>query len=355
MSVVATRNDLLYPLFVSAHPDLGFYQIKFFLDHKWRIVTIDDFAPIKFSQLRFAKCADVDELWVPLMEKAFAKLNGCYEHIASGNFSEGMTDLTGEGCETFELNPSMARDDSPTSFWKKLQYFISEQFLMGCSIGHGGSEHDTGNGLLTQHAYGILRCVTTRANQTRLVQLRNPWGKILRSIQCSISLICVSGMKEWSGRWSDGSREWTPELRAELNHKDADDGTFWMPFEDFVSCFTEFAGKTGEEKKKLSCLTPFHIVCRLLTDEFGKVWSKYDIHDQWTRETAGGCGNTPNWKLNPQFWLKVNSPTQCFFHVAQEDHRCKGRSVLEYSSIGLYLFRADDISQQASKKMNHCS
>ncbi len=94
----------------------------------------------------------------------------------------------------------------------------------GCSVGHGGPEQDRGNGLLTQHAYGILRCATTARGGQRLVQLRNPWG-----------------MKEWTGRWSDGSREWTPELRAELQHVDADDGSFWMAFEDFVCNFTEFA------------------------------------------------------------------------------------------------------------------
>lgn len=78
----------------------------------------------------------------------------------------------------------MAHDTDENSFWRKLCYFMEEQFLMGCSIGHGGTENDKGNGLLTQHAYGILRCATTRVSKTRLVQLRNPWG-----------------MKEWNGRW----------------------------------------------------------------------------------------------------------------------------------------------------------
>jgi hypothetical protein len=27
MSVVATRNDLMYPLFIAAHPEIGFYQV----------------------------------------------------------------------------------------------------------------------------------------------------------------------------------------------------------------------------------------------------------------------------------------------------------------------------------------
>ena len=38
MSVVATRDDLLYPLFVSAHPEYGFYQLKFYKDGDWRVV-----------------------------------------------------------------------------------------------------------------------------------------------------------------------------------------------------------------------------------------------------------------------------------------------------------------------------
>lgn len=115
---------------------------------------------------------------------------------------------------------------------------------------------------------------------------------------------------------------------SDLQHTNADDGTFWMCYEDFLANFTEFA------------------VCRLLTDSIGKVWCKYEAHSEWTRQTAGGCGNTPNWRLNPQFWVSVKKPTRVFFHLAQQDHRCEGRSVLEYASIGLYLFRADDISKQ---------
>lgn len=308
MSVVATRNDLLYPLFVSAHPSIGFYQIRFFIDAQWRVVTIDDYVPMKFGQIRFAKCVDKNEMWVPLMEKAFAKLMGCYEHITSGDFSEGMTNLTGEGCEIYPLNPSLARDSNPaTSLWEKLKYFASEQFLMGCAISHGGRERDR-NGLLTQHAYAILRCCEPKlAPGVRLVQLRNPWG-----------------MKEWSGSWSDGSREWNAAVRAELNHEDKDDGTFFMTFEDFLNNYTEMA------------------VCRLLTDSVGKVWSKYVMRGEWGPQTAGGCPNTQRWKLNPQYWLTVHQPVTVFFHLAQGDHRCEGISATAYESMGLYLYRVED-------------
>ena len=50
-----------------------------------------------------------------------------------------------------------------------------------------------------------------------LVQLRNPWGDT-----------------EWKGAWSDGAREWTPRIKAKVNYVDANDGSFYMSFEDFV-------------------------------------------------------------------------------------------------------------------------
>ena len=86
----------MYPLFESAHPEYGFYQIKIYKNARWRVVTVDDFVPMKFNQIRFGKCQDKSEVWVPLLEKAFAKLNGNYEACASGHFGEGMTDLTVE-------------------------------------------------------------------------------------------------------------------------------------------------------------------------------------------------------------------------------------------------------------------
>lgn len=68
LSVVATRNDLLFPLFVSCHLEYGFFQVKLFKNGAWRVVTIDDFVPMKWGQIRFGKCSDPNELWVPLVE-----------------------------------------------------------------------------------------------------------------------------------------------------------------------------------------------------------------------------------------------------------------------------------------------
>lgn len=55
----------------------------------------------------------------------------------------------------------------------------------------------------------------------RLVQLRNPWG-----------------YGEWTGKWSDNSQMWTQQLREQLGGVHvSDDGTFFMPFNDFKAYF----------------------------------------------------------------------------------------------------------------------
>lgn len=43
------------------------------------------------------------QLWVPLMEKALAKLYGSYEAIARGACADGLQSLTGEPSEVLYL------------------------------------------------------------------------------------------------------------------------------------------------------------------------------------------------------------------------------------------------------------
>lgn len=77
------------------------------------------------------------------------------------------------------------------------------------------------NGLFPEHAYAILQLRSCKG--FNFIQLRNPHGHGI----------------EWNGKWSDGDAAWReqPEIAAELGAVDADDGAFWMAFEDFVKEF----------------------------------------------------------------------------------------------------------------------
>ena len=74
-------------------------------------------------------------------------------------------------------------------------------------------------GLISGHAYSVIdTCEVTGSDGkvANIVSVRNPWG---------------SG--EWLGDWSDNSELWTDAAKKKSKMKVADDGTFWMCYEDF--------------------------------------------------------------------------------------------------------------------------
>ena len=60
---------------------------------------IDDRIPC-FSQtvppeIVYAKCSETEEFWVPLIEKAYAKIQGNYFNLTSGQADDGLVDMSG--------------------------------------------------------------------------------------------------------------------------------------------------------------------------------------------------------------------------------------------------------------------
>lgn len=44
----------------------------------------------------------------------------------------------------------------------------------------------------------------------------------------------------WEGAWSDGSKEWTTEVKQELDHTFGSDSTFWISYEDLLRKYQHF-------------------------------------------------------------------------------------------------------------------
>ncbi|KAG5736063.1 Calpain-9 [Termitomyces sp. T112] len=248
LATMSTYEGLVEKFCVARDEEVGVYGFIFFRDTAWVTVIIDDllFTSIpKFEELNyaekqlyhhdkevynksarktgkslyFAKSGTHSETWVPLIEKAYAKLHGNYASLDGGEAGEAIEDLTG-GVTSFIYTKDIL---DPDAFWTKELLRANTDRLFGCAFDslnttRSGAAFLTVNGLIGGHAYSVLRAVEYKGK--RFVVIRNPWGK-----------------SEWTGPWSDGSKEWTPEWLPALKvlkHMFGDDGEFVMEYKDFL-------------------------------------------------------------------------------------------------------------------------
>ncbi|MGH0114480.1 UNVERIFIED_CONTAM: hypothetical protein FKN15_018799 [Acipenser sinensis] len=301
----------------------GIFHFQFWRYGDWVDVVIDDRIPTLNNQLVFTKSAERNEFWSALLEKAYAKLHGSYEALKGGNTTEAMEDFTGGVTEFFEMK------EAPKEFFKIMKKALEKGALMGCSIDSlvpVRFETRTSTGLVKGHAYSVtgVEDIQHKETRVRLVRLRNPWGQV-----------------EWNGPWSDKSKEWATIEKHEkerLQQQSAEDGEFWMAFEDFKKNFT---------KIEICNLTPDS----LEEDKLHK-WTVSVNEGRWVRGcSAGGCRNYPDtfW-TNPQYRLRLleedddpdDNEKICTFVVSlmQKNRRKERKMGANLFTIGFAIYEA---------------
>eukprot|EP00667_Euglena_gracilis_P008703 EG_transcript_8814 len=225
LAVVAERPDLIAKLMATAEAnEQGCYEVRLFLDGRWTALLVDDQLPCTDRQRRpdgtdlaYSR-GQWQQLWVPLIEKAYAKCHGSYRAISGGEIAEALLDLTGCPCETINFD---SREFEPEVLWAQLTAFKQQGFPMGCATADDPLLREVG--LVGMHAYSLLdvRELPQPGGETvRLLRLRNPHGA-----------------GEWTGDWSDSSVQCSGALARELGCTGENDGTFWMDFPHFLLGF----------------------------------------------------------------------------------------------------------------------
>uniref|UniRef100_A0A8C9UYW7 Calpain-3 n=1 Tax=Scleropages formosus TaxID=113540 RepID=A0A8C9UYW7_SCLFO len=347
----------------------GIFHFQFWRYGDWVDVIVDDRIPTFNNQLVFTKSAERNEFWSALLEKAYAKLHGSYEALKGGNTTEAMEDFTGGVTEFYDMK------DIPKDLYKIMRKALERGSLMGCSIDVRASqtryttpsgelgpiidkmltdaekskleetpsgvcidrtgralvparfETRTATGLVKGHAYSVTGVEEQKETRIRLVRLRNPWGQV-----------------EWNGPWSDNSKEWLSISKAEkekLQQQNAEDGEFWMSFDDFKKNFT---------KIEICNLTP-----DALEDDKIHKWTVSVNEGRWVRGcSAGGCRNYPDtfW-TNPQYRLRLleedddpdDNEVACSFVVAlMQKNRRKDRKLgANLFTIGFSIYEVSSM------------
>ena len=220
-----TCSEGVFPPIFHKFRDHGIYCLRFQKNFEWIYVVVDERIPCHKGTKNpvFGHCKSENEIWVQMIEKAYAKLHGCYANLISGYIDEGIQELTGMPPvkilikdETSKLFPHKQVRDL-ANFMKKnpndvvkpedalfnlMEDSVDDGCLLGCSIkGYGKKGEllvdDWETGLILDHAYSIQDVIwdehvkdLVTGERLKLLRLRNPWGGT-----------------EWKGAWSDDSKE----------------------------------------------------------------------------------------------------------------------------------------------------
>ena len=160
MSSLAMRKDLLdqvvFPnqTFDSPNYD-GSFHFKFYHFGQWQEIIVDDYLPCKKiwdgGDLMFVKSSTKNEFWSPLLEKAYAKWNGCYQALDGGFGARGLTSFTGGCVETYYL-----AEENPATITGLLQTAIRKASLLTASTpDERFSEQEGEQGILLGKFYDI--------------------------------------------------------------------------------------------------------------------------------------------------------------------------------------------------------
>lgn len=245
----------------------GIYTVRFCIQGEWVPVIVDDWIPCEPSgKPAFATSRRGNELWVSILEKAYAKLHGSYEALEGGLVQDALVDLTGGAGEEIDMRSAQAQIDLASGrLWSQLLRFKQEGFLLGAGSPSGSDVHISSSGIVQGHAYSLLQ--VREVDGHKLVQIRNPWANEV----------------EWNGPWSDSSSEWTDRMKHKLKHvPQSKEGIFWMSWQDFQIHFRNI------------------YICRVYPPEM-----RYSVHSQWRGYSAGGCQDYETWNQNPQFRMKA--------------------------------------------------
>ena len=197
-------------------------QVNFWIDGAWKDVIVDDLLMIMSERYghipMFARnLTNQHELWPCILEKAFAKLFGSYAATKSGYMDIGVTYLTGASAG-IDYEPPEDKGKNMLSMMAHARSNGST-CLLGLSTS-GGTEEETDMGIVSGHAYTVLKTVQPAGFTQPLLYIRNPWG---------------NNRADWKGDWGPKSKKWTAGNKKKCNYNPADKeqaGCFFMSYTD---------------------------------------------------------------------------------------------------------------------------
>eukprot|EP00931_Biecheleriopsis_adriatica_P091695 TRINITY_DN65580_c0_g1_i1.p1 TRINITY_DN65580_c0_g1~~TRINITY_DN65580_c0_g1_i1.p1 ORF type:complete len:764 (+),score=128.62 TRINITY_DN65580_c0_g1_i1:26-2293(+) len=302
MASMRTVNRDPRELIVWWEPEAGVYGVRFFKDGEWMYEVLDDFLPITPpGHPPACSTNQASEDWPALIEKAYAKVHGCYEAVAAGCEEDAMEDVLGSGVVRLDV-----KDFSIwAELWQNLRGKRSRGYTLVAIRRRERQGEVLTSGLLSGYAYPIGRL--EMVDGQTLVELNNPWTQ-----------------GAWTGRWGPRSMEFL-QRKESLQSRAESCKPFWMSIQDFCNNFTE-------------------------------VLEARAVPGSWQCAAVTLTNERPGYPL-----VSVSSPTQAIFVLTQSDPRLRTQSE-SFAPMGLRVYRcrivappqhATGVKQNVSNPFKH--
>ncbi|XP_019712387.1 calpain-10 isoform X2 [Hippocampus comes] len=330
----------------------GSFHFHFWEKGHWTEVTIDDRLPCVDSALCFSRCHAPSAFWVALLEKAYAKHHGSYEHLWAGQVSEALVDLTGGLAECWSLSHFGSEEEEEEqqqrtpeenhnrATRKRLKLDFIYTLRATCALSCSTQSIPGGDSVLGQHhAMAVMEWLdvkTLAGSPVRLFRVRNPWGR------------CC-----WGGAWTEGGAGW-----RSLDSADALDiqakaaqGDFWLEESEFLSQFDDVTvGYPINEEGHLQSIYTGNPLPH-----------RHHLAGRWVKGlSSGGSRNSSSYGTNPKFWLKMcengevvvsllqhRKPRQLSDAALEDDARRR-----RYQAIALHMWKVEKKRFNLSRTLN---
>jgi hypothetical protein len=195
VSAVATlcsKKGLLDRVCVARDEECGVYGFVFHRDGEWISTVVDDNLYLSYPDwssdvydstgewerdykklaqtgsraVHFAHCKDKNEIWLPLLEKAYAKVHGDYDAISGGISGEAVEDMTGGVTTSLATNKVLSRE----KLWQELCQ-ANKDLVFAASSPWLGPDMKATRGLALNHAYSVLRATEESDEDGKKVRL----------------------------------------------------------------------------------------------------------------------------------------------------------------------------------------
>ena len=308
IAAVAETPELIRRLFITdKYNEFGIYKLRICKNGEWVVVTIDDYFPCYLDGGPVFSQPNGNELWLILVEKAYAKLHGNYNQLNLGFINHAMMDLSGCPTQCYNFPDKKASSTEKRVFFENLWRIMDTSWKKGHTICAGtpgvdeatmGNRPDEKFGIVPGHAYSVLK--VQQYKDIQLIKLRNPWGNF-----------------EWGGAWSDVDKRWTEELRRVFKPDfNINDGIFWMSYKDFIERYDQV------------------MVCKV------ENWNEVRLKGKFIKVQE--MSSTNDWILSQFYYtFSLSQSTHLEIGIHQEDERILGAERRPYIDLSYVILKRE--------------